>query len=147
MIKHVEELRVESQLHVLRHGEPLRCVKVAPEEVRTAESIAGQIPKLAVFCRVAPIARACRWINRGDERIRIEPLDRSRLSYTADVAVATVWVNTRNETGELRPTALHDAISVCRVWRAENRKRYSAVKEKTSRNPPFETVSRQWLQV
>ena len=44
--------------------------------------------------------------------------------------------NARNDAGKLRPAALHDAVSVCRIRRAQHRERNPAVPERCSRNLP-----------
>jgi hypothetical protein len=46
MIEDIEELRVESQLHVLGYREPLRQIEVVPHKIRAAQSIASEIPEL-----------------------------------------------------------------------------------------------------
>ncbi len=50
--------------------------------------------------------------------------------------MAAVWIYSRHKTGELRAAALHDAISVRRVWRAEHGERNAAVPEERSRDLP-----------
>ena len=74
MVEDVEELCVESQLYPLAQGKPLGDVKVAPEEVGAAQSIAVEVAELAGLRRVASIAGAGGGINGRNECVRIEPL-------------------------------------------------------------------------
>src|ERR1700683_1382351 len=47
-----------------------------------------------------------------------------------------IELDARNDTGELRPAALHDAVSVCRIRRAQHRERNSAVPKRCSGDLP-----------
>jgi len=89
MVEYIEKLSVESQLHALGHGKPLREVEVAPEELRTAQSVATQIPKLAGLWAISPIAGSCGHdppvgelllarVDGRDKGIWIEPLNSTR---------------------------------------------------------------------
>jgi hypothetical protein len=50
--------------------------------------------------------------------------------------VAAVGIDSGHKTCELRAAALHDAIAIRRVWRAQHGERNSAVPEQRSRDLP-----------
>jgi hypothetical protein len=117
MIEDVEKLRVKSHLHPLIQRKPLRDVKIAPEEVGAAQSVACETSELAVLGVVTAITGAGSGIHRRRKRIRIKPLDRSWLGDARNVAMPAVRGYSVDEASELRPAALHDAIPVRRVRR------------------------------
>jgi hypothetical protein len=49
MIEDIEELRVETKLHVLGSWEPLREIKVVPYKTRAAQCIASETSELAIL--------------------------------------------------------------------------------------------------
>jgi len=59
-----------------------------------AQSVPGEVPKLAVLRSVAAVASPGRWINRRHKCIRIEPLNRARLCDAGNVLVPTIRINT-----------------------------------------------------
>ena len=64
--------------------EPLRQIQIAPHEIGTAQRVAAEIAELAVRRIVAAGARAGARIDRRNERVRVEPLNRSRLRHARD---------------------------------------------------------------
>ena len=205
MIEDVEELPVDAQLHALGQLEPLGEVQIAPDEIGTAQRVAAEIAELAVLRTVAARARARARIDRRNERIRIQPLDGSRLrdagnrivfvqrharnhaGDTADRCLARCRFRWPNRARSEPRTAGRCARTPCRtpairsarapaarsaeldrqlinILRREvvphvviaravlrGQARPAAAKEcapaANGRNPPFETVSMQWLQV
>ncbi len=131
VVENIEELRFEPELEAFGQGEPFRQIEIAPEEIRSAQSVAAQISKLAVLRRVSAVAGSRAGINGGDESVGIEPLNRAGLRHAGN-RIVFVSGNAGNDTGELRTTALHDAISIGRVGRAENGEWNSAVPEERS---------------
>src|ERR1019366_9083027 len=77
VIEHVEELTVDAQLHALRQLKPLGQIQVAPEEIRAAQCIPAEIAELAILRTVAAGTGAGAWIDDGNKRVRVEPLDRA----------------------------------------------------------------------
>jgi hypothetical protein len=112
MIEEVKELSVESQLYSLVHREPLGNVKIAPEEVGAAQSVAAKISELAVLRVVAPVAGSSSWIDHRNKRVWIEPLNCSGLGNARNVAMATIGIYSGHKTCKLWTAALHDAISI-----------------------------------
>src|SRR5208282_6028340 len=80
---------------------------------------------------VAAGALPCTRINRGYKSIGIQPLNRSLLRHVGD-GMMRIERDAGKDTGELRPAALHDAVSVCRIRRAQHRERNSAVPKRCS---------------
>src|ERR1035438_445874 len=115
MVEDVEELGIESQLHSLGQRKPFGDVKIAPEKVGAAQCIATEVSELAVLRRVATVASSGSRVNRGDERIGIEPLNRAGLSNARNVAMAAIGIGSRHKARKLRSAALHDAIPIRRV--------------------------------
>ena len=48
MIEHVEELTVDTQLHMFRQLKPLGDIQVAPDEIGTAQSVSTKVAELAI---------------------------------------------------------------------------------------------------
>ena len=67
MVEDVEELRFEPQLHAFAQGKPFRKIKIAPEEIRTAQSVAAERSELTILRTVAAVGRPPCW---GPRRIR-----------------------------------------------------------------------------
>jgi hypothetical protein len=122
MIKYVEELSVETQLHALRNGKPLGEVEIAPEELRAAQGVAAQISKLACLWAVSSIAGSCGQdlpvgelllarIHSRDKGIGIEPLNRARRCDSGN-GMVIIERHSGNHAGELRAAAVHDAIAI-----------------------------------
>jgi hypothetical protein len=68
MIEHIEELRFDAKLELLIERKPLRQVKIAPDEIRTAQGVAAQIAELAVLRSIAAHASARARIDYRYER-------------------------------------------------------------------------------
>lgn len=49
MVEDIEELCIETHLHVFSHREPFRQIKVVPHEAGTPQGISAEIPELAIF--------------------------------------------------------------------------------------------------
>src|ERR1019366_6871804 len=128
MVQDIEELAVEPQRKAFRQGQPLGHVKVHPEELRTTKHIAPQIADLACLRRVAARAGARARVHGRDEGTGIQPLNRSRLCDTRDRIMA-IECYSRTDARELGTASLHNAVAVCRIWRALTRERYAAVIE------------------
>src|SRR5208337_2045336 len=79
MVEDIEELCIETHLHVFTHREPFRQIKIVPHEARTPQGIATEIPELAILRTVAAVASSGTRIDCGDKRIGVEPLDRTGL--------------------------------------------------------------------
>src|ERR1700752_1650864 len=97
----------------------LRNVEVTPEKVGTAQSVTAQISELTVLRAVAAVTRSRAGIDCRDESVRIEPLNRTRLGHAGN-RIVFIQGYARNDAGELRSSALHDAISICGVRCAED---------------------------
>ena len=109
MVEDIEKLTLKPQLHMLGQGKPFCQVEVTPEEIWTAQGIAAEVSELASLRAVAAIALPCTRIDRRYESVRIKPLQRSRLRYTRN-RMTLIQRNARNDTSELRPTALHNSL-------------------------------------
>ena len=142
MVEDVEELRIDAQLHVLAHLEPLRQIQIAPDEVRPSESVAPKIAELAGLRAIASGAGARARIDRGYEGVRIQPLNRSSLRHSGNGTVR-VKRDSRHHAGELRAASVYDAVAVRRVGRAQHGKRQSAVKERRAGSLPAIDGTRQ----
>ena len=81
MVEDIKELAFYPELYMLGHREPFCEIKVIPDEIRTAQRIAAEVSELAMLGVVAAEALSGTGINGRDEGIRIEPLDRARLSH------------------------------------------------------------------
>src|SRR5580658_1143111 len=111
MIENIEELPFKSQLHVLAQGKPFCQVEVTPEKIWATQGITAEVSELAILHAVAAEALAGTGIDRRYESVRIEPLQRPGLGYARNRTMV-IQRNVRNDTGELRPTALHNSVSV-----------------------------------
>ena len=129
MIEQIEELTFDAQLHVFGQLEPLGEIQIAPDEIGAAQRVSAEVAELAICRIIAAGTGAGAWIDSGNERIGIEPLDGSRLR---DAGNGRVFVerHARNHAGILRAAALHDAVSIGRVRRAQDRKRQAAMPER-----------------
>ena len=87
MIEHVEELPINAQLHMLRQLKPLGKIQVAPDEIGAAQRISAEVAKLTIRRAVTARTSAGTWIDRGDESIRVEPLDGAGLRDPRDRSV------------------------------------------------------------
>src|ERR1700751_2969874 len=112
MVEYVEELRVEAHLQALRQRNPFRQVEVAPRKLWTPQRVAAEISELTIPGAVPTEACTSTRVNRRGKSIRVEPLNRSRLGDTGN-RFMFIERNTRNHTGELRPTTVDNAISIC----------------------------------
>ena len=65
--------------HMFRQPEPLREIKIAPDETGTAQRVSAEIAELAIRRTVAAGAGSGARIDARYKRIRVEPLDGSRL--------------------------------------------------------------------
>jgi len=96
MIEKVKHLRIDAQLPMLAQRKPLRQIQIAPDKIRSSQRIAPQIAELAALRTVASGARTGTRIDGGNERIRIQPLNRTRLHYASiDQAVLLALVRDR----------------------------------------------------
>src|SRR5579862_7210145 len=112
MIEHIKELGFKPELYTLSQIERLRKVEVTPKEIRTAQSIASHISELTILQVVSAGASPRGGVDRGDESIGVEPLNRARLGHAGD-RVVLVERYARNDTCELGSATLHDAIAIC----------------------------------
>ncbi len=101
VIENVEKLSFDAKLHSFAQSEPLRQVKIAPEEIWTAQRVSSQISELALLRTIAAGASASARIHSGNKRVRVEPLNRSGLSHTRD-RIVLIERHSWNDTGELR---------------------------------------------
>src|ERR1039457_1317587 len=101
MIEDVEELTVDAQLDMFCQLEPLGQIQVTPEEIGTAQCVPSEIAELAILRTVATVAGAGARIDGRNKRVRVEPLDGSRLSHARDWIVF-VQRYARNHAGVLR---------------------------------------------
>src|ERR1019366_6232565 len=79
--------------------------------------------------------RSSTGINGGNERGRIEPLKGARLRYTSD-GMMLIERDASNDARELRSAALHNAVSVGRIGRAQNGEGHPTVPEHGPGNLP-----------
>ena len=135
MVEYIEELGLYSELHPLGHRKPFREIEVIPDKIGAAQGVAAEVSELAMLWVVATDALASTRINGGNERGRIEPLEGARLRYTSD-GMMPIKRDAGNDTGELRSTALHNAVSVGRIWCAQNGERHPTVPEHGPGNLP-----------
>src|SRR5208282_1479221 len=135
MVEDIKELPLKAQLHMLAQGKPFCQVEVAPQEIRATQGITAEVSELAILRAVAAIALPNARIDRRHKCVRIKPLNRSRLSYARN-RMMVIQPNAANDTGKLRSAPLHDAVSVCRIRRAQHGERNSAVPKRCSRNLP-----------
>src|SRR5207245_5334564 len=118
---------------VFRQLEPLGQIQVTPEEIRTAQCVPAEIAELAVLRTVAAGTGADARIDDRNKRVRVQPLDRSRLSHVTAWMVFVQWC-ARYVAGILWAAALNNAISVGGVGRAQNRKWQAAMPEQATRD-------------
>src|ERR1700733_3362959 len=111
---------------MLGQGEPFCQVEVTPEKIRTAQGVAAQVSELAILRAVTAVALPAARVNGRDEGLRIEPLQRSWLCNSRD-RMMLIQRNARNNASKLGPAALHDAVSLRRIGRAQGRERNPAV--------------------
>ena len=81
MIKHIEKLRFQPQLGVLRQGEILGKVEVIPDEIRPAQGVAAEVSELAGRRAISANASAGAGVNGGGKGIGIEPLNGAGLRH------------------------------------------------------------------
>src|SRR5208282_2686720 len=112
MVEDIEELPLKSQLQMLVEGKPFSQVEVTPEEIGAAQGVAAEVSELAILRAVAARTLPCTRIDRRYKCVRIEPLQRARLRYARN-RMMVIQGHAGNDTRELRPTALHNAVSVC----------------------------------
>jgi hypothetical protein len=84
VIEDVKELTIDAQLHAFGQLEPLGQIRVAPEEIGTAQGVPAQTAELAVLQTVTPHTGTGARIDNRNERVGVEPLDRSRLTDATD---------------------------------------------------------------
>src|ERR1019366_8163877 len=140
MIKHIEKLRFQAEFGALGQGEPLGKVEITPNEAGLAQGVAAEVSKLAGRRVISAHASAGAGVDGGGKGIRIEPLGGAGLRYTGNGFVL-IQGHARGLPGELRPTALHNAISISGVRRAQDGERNPAVPKCGSGNlPPVHRV-------
>src|SRR5271170_261579 len=111
MVEDIEELRIQTHLHVFSHREPFRQIKVVPHEAGTPQGVATEIPELAILRTVAAVASSGTRIDCGGKRIGVEPLDRTGLRNARKCMMLVEW-HTGYDVRELRTTALHDPLTI-----------------------------------
>ena len=135
MVEDIEELRVDSQLHALGHRKPFREIEVTPDEIGTAQGVAAEISELAILRVVAtgarPVLGSTAETNASGLSHWIVPG-----CVTPAIGLMLVERDAGNDAGELRSAALHDAVSVGRIGRAQNGERHPAVPEHGPGNLP-----------
>ncbi len=135
MVEYIEELDVEPQLHVLGQGKPLREVEVTPRKIGTAQRVTPEVSELAILGAVASKACPSARIDGRDKGIGIEPLNCARLCDARN-GIVFIERHAGNNACELRPAAVHNAISICRIGRAQDGKRNPAMPKHGSRHLP-----------
>src|SRR5271169_6485644 len=155
MVEYIEELGLYSELHSFAHRKPFREIEVIPDKIGATQGVAAEVSKLAMLWVVATGALPSTRINGGNKRGRIEPLEGARLRYTSD-GMMLIERDARNDACELWSAALHNAVSVRRIGRAQNGERYPTVQEHGPGNLPavehvrqrvIPNVDRQLIQV
>ena len=119
MVEDIEKLCIETQLHVFSHREPFGEIEVVPHEARTPQSIATEIPELAILGAVAAVASSGTRIDCGDKRIGVEPLDRTGLRNARECVMLVKW-HAGYDVRELRTATLHDSLTIRGVGRAQH---------------------------
>src|SRR5208282_2597477 len=119
MVEDIEELCIQTHLHVFTHREPFRQIKIVPHEARTPQGIATEIPELAILRTVAAVASSGTRIDCGGKRIGVEPLDRTGLRNARKCMMLVEW-HTGYDVRELWTTALHDPLTIRGVGRAQH---------------------------
>ena len=135
MVEYIEELGVKPQLQLLGQGEQLRKVEVTPCKIGTAQRVTTEVPELTIPGAIASEACPGTRVNGRDKSIGIEPLNRARLCDTWN-GIVFIERYARNNACELRSTAVHDAISICRIGRAQYGERNPAMPKNGSRHLP-----------
>lgn len=116
MIEDIEELRLQSQGELFAKKNSFCQIHVGPDEFRTTELVPAGVAKLAVGRIVPTETSAGSGICCGHESIRVQPLHRSELRDTGNVAVTAVGIRPWHKSCELRTAALDDAISIEPHW-------------------------------
>ena len=119
MVEDIEELCIQTHLHVFSHREPFRQIKVVPHEAGTPQGIATEISELAILRVVAAVAGSGTRIDCRDKRIGVEPLDRTGLR-NARKCMMLVERHAGYDVRELRTAALHDPSTIRGVGRAQH---------------------------
>ena len=135
MVEYIEELGFYSKFHSLANRKPFREIEVIPDKIGAAQGVAAEVSELAMLWVVATGALPSAGINGGNKRGRIEPLEGARLGNTSD-RMMLIERDARNDARELRSAALHNAVSVGRVRRAQDREWNSAMPEHGSGDLP-----------
>ena len=81
MIEDIEELTVDAQLYLFGELECFGQIQVAPEKIGAAQCVPAQVAELAVPCAVAARAGPGARIDGRNKRVRVQPLDGSRLGH------------------------------------------------------------------
>ena len=113
MIKDIEDLCLQPHCEFFAKRDSFCQIHVGPNELRTAELVPAGVAKLAVGRTVPAETSACTRVYCGDESIRVQPLHRSQLRDTGNVAVTAVGIYPWHKACELRTAALHDAVAIC----------------------------------
>lgn len=93
MIEDIKELRLQPYGELFAKRNSFCQIHVGPEEFRTTELVPAGIAKLAVGRIVPTETCAGTGVYRGDESIRVQPLHRSQLRDTGNVAVTAVGIH------------------------------------------------------
>src|ERR1700752_1007085 len=120
MIEDIEELGFQPHGELFAKRDSFCQIHVGPEELGTTKLVPAGVAKLAVGRTVSAETSACTRIYCRNEGSRVEPLHRPRLGDSRNVAVMTVGIHAWNQTCELRSAALHDAIAVRQIRRAQD---------------------------
>src|ERR1700733_3812025 len=115
--------------------EPLGKIQIAPNEIGTAQRVSAEVAELTIRRAVTARASAGAWIDRGDESVRVEPLDGSRLRDPRD-RIVLIHGHARYDARILRTAALDEAVSIRRIRCAQNREWQTAVPKRGARNLP-----------
>src|SRR5580658_10514542 len=81
VVEDVEEPTINAQLHTFRQLKPLGQIQVTPDEVGTTQCVPPEIAELAIGWAITACTCAGARIDGRNKRVRVEPLDGSRLSH------------------------------------------------------------------
>src|ERR1700733_2778381 len=98
--------------------EPLGKIQIAPNEIGAAQRVSAEVAELTIRRAVTPRASSGAWIDRGDESVRVEPLDGSRLRDPGD-RIVLIHGHARHDARILRTAPLNDAVSICGIRGAQ----------------------------
>src|ERR1700683_86987 len=135
MVEQIEKLGFEAKLYAFGQRKPFCEVEVGPYKLRAAQRVAAKISELTSLQAVAATAPAGTGIHGGDKRVGIEPLNSAGLSDAWN-CIVVIDGGVGNDAGKLRSAALYNAVSVCRIRRAQHREWNPAMPERRAGNLP-----------